>query len=89
MAINSTRRYYLLKRLDYRERCIEEDPWKSKQEGEPATALPADFPHSAELAAAGYTAIEDIDGSTVAELRRFCSLTSREAEKVLAALAAL
>lgn len=85
----STRRYYLLKRLSLRSRCLEEDPWTSKQASEPGTALPSGFPYLTTLDPAGYTTREDLDGATVDELREFCSLTVEQAKRVLAAAAAL
>lgn len=89
MAVNSTRRYYLLKRLYARRACLEEDAWIGKQQALPGVVLPADFPSLAALVAAGYSTREDLDGAAVAELEEFAKLTTREAEAVIAALAAL
>lgn len=86
--LNRPRRYYLQKRLRARQLCLEEGIWKGKQEDEPATALAPDFPNRAALVAAGYTALEDLDGASTQELKRFVRLSSQEAEAVLAATAA-
>jgi hypothetical protein len=86
--LNRPRRYYLQKRLRARQLCEDEGVWKWKQEREPGTALAADFPQRAALVAAGYTALEDIDGATTKELKRFARLSSQEADTVLAATAA-
>lgn len=88
MALNRPRRYYLQKRLRARQLCEEEGVWKGKQEDEPGTALASDFPSRAALVAAGYTALEDLDGATTKELKRFVRLSTQEAETVLAATAA-
>lgn len=89
MSINTTRRYYLLKRLRARERCLEEDAWIGKQAAEPGAALPSTFPSLTALADAGYTTAEDIRGASTSELRRFARLSQSQAEAVLTALAAL
>jgi hypothetical protein len=89
VAVNSVRRYYLLKRLFARQMCLEEDAWAAKQAATPGTGLPADFPARAALVAAGYTTREDVDGAEVRELRRFAKLSTAEAEAVIAAVAAL
>lgn len=86
-AIPSPRRYYLLKRLgavQFSDRPLD-GVWRSKQEALPGTSLPSDFPSLSVLAEYGYTAVEDLDGATVDELRAFTSLTQREAEAVIAA----
>lgn len=86
-----TRRYYLLSRVN--SRVIEDglEPfWQGKQLAEPSTALPSDFPFPEERAAAGYLAVEDLDGADEDELvdagldramariviDRFCALTA-------------
>lgn len=62
--------------------------WRWKQEHQPGTALPADFPLLTRLATAGYTTIQDLDGADEAELRAAC-FTQAEAKRILAALHAL
>lgn len=89
--IKRPRRYYLLKRLEAN---LQQDwalgtAWQAKQEGEPGVALPSTFPCLAELTAYGYTTEEDLDGADSEELRDYAGLTSRQADAVLAALAAL
>jgi hypothetical protein len=88
VSVTSKRRFCLLKRFAKRRQCLEEDVWIVKQAAEPGTALAADFPHRAALIAAGYSALEDLDGATTKELKRFARLSSQEADTVLAATAA-
>lgn len=84
--VKRPRRFYLHKRLQARDECDDsERVWQAKQEAEPGTALPADFPLNSELAASGYTTVEDIDGADEDELVKI-NLTSRQARAVLAAL---
>jgi hypothetical protein len=63
--------------------------WQSKQEAEPGVALPSTFPYLADLAVYGYTTEEDLDGADARELREYAGLTSRQADTVIAAFAAL
>lgn len=89
--IGTPRRYYLLKRHAARtrgERALE-GVWRSKQEAEGGTGLPATFPSLTALSLAGYTHVEDVDGATAAELADNAGLSTREAEAVLSALASL
>lgn len=65
------------------------DVWHAKQDGEPGVALPAGFPTKDELAAAGYTTVEDIDGADVEELEDYVGISQFQATAVLTALAAL
>lgn len=51
----------------------------------PATPLPSNTPGRAKLIAAGYTAIEDVQGATVGELVDKAQLSQREAAAVIAA----
>jgi hypothetical protein len=87
-VINTVRRYYLAKRFA----AVERDDlaiasvWRAKQEAEPGTALASDFPARTKLIAAGYSAVEDLQGSDTNELRRRASLSRREADAVIAAL---
>lgn len=91
MPINSVRRHRLLKRLaagvagDTALAAV----WRAKQEATPATALPVGFPQATALAAAGYSTVEDIDGADADELVANTSLSTREADAVLTALAAI
>lgn len=92
MTIGSPRRYYLLKRLEAG-RLQEPEMagvWRSKQEAQSSTPLPVDFPLLSQLAAVGYTAVEDLDGADEDELTRApLSLSTRDAAAVLAAFEAL
>ena len=86
----SARRYYLFKRCEAAALSDgNAEVWQAKQEAEPGTALPADFPHLSALQAAGYTTDTDIDGADVAELTRLAGLSSRQGQAVLDALALL
>ena len=61
--------------------------WRALHDLEPATALDEDFPARSKLVAAGYDAVEDLDGATEDELRdNVPTLTRREISAVLAAL---
>jgi len=88
-VLGTPRRYYLAKRHYWYDLC--DDlwlSWKYKQEQEPGTPLPADFPHLEELADDGYETIEDLAGSTVSEFEdRGFSLS--DSEEIVAAFAAL
>lgn len=91
MAIVTTRRFFLLS-AQAEER--EGDPdfggvWRGKQQGVAGNALPETFPLRARLAAAGYTAREDLTGADVRELMLQVRLLPGEAAAVLAALEAL
>jgi hypothetical protein len=89
--INKARRYYLLERHaadavgDYTLAAV----WHSKQESEPGTSLPADFPSRAALVAQGYSTVEDVHGADEAELSRTVALNARQASTVIAAVEAL
>lgn len=86
----SARRYYLSKRQYARSLDNDQDGiWRSKQEAEAGTPLPAGFPLLERLAECGYTAVEDLDGADENELVTVAGFRSREAKEVLAALAAL
>ncbi len=63
--------------------------WKSRQEEQAGTALPDDFPHRATLVAAGYTAIEDLEGACAEELVDWACVDNQAAKAILAAYAAL
>ena len=90
-AVKRLRRYCLLQAFQARE--TEQDglylALLGKQQDQLGTPLPADFPSRAELIAAQYVALEDIDGADVNELMRHARLQSRAARAVLAAVAAL
>lgn len=60
-----------------------------KQQAQPGTALPASFPGRAQLVAAQYVALEDVDGADVAELARNAGLPAQIAEAALVAVARL
>lgn len=89
--VRSTRRYYLLKSQAARALCETglELVWLGKQEAEPGTALAADFPSAEALAAAHYTTVEDLTGASAKELVAEARLTTKQANDLLAALAAL
>jgi hypothetical protein len=56
------------------------------QEAQPGTELAEDFPSRADLAALGYTTVEDLDGADQDELVR-AGLKPNQAKKIIAALA--
>jgi hypothetical protein len=88
--IGSPRRYYLQKRqtsAELGDKALEL-VWMGKQLAEPETALPADFPYLSTLEPLGYVAVEDLLGADECELRNM-GLTSKQAESILAAFAAL
>lgn len=88
-TLNSTRRFYLLKRLHAKRLTDDsEGIWRGKQEAIAGTNLPADFPLLTRLESAGYTTIEDLNGADARELRVSC-FTAEESERILAALAPL
>jgi hypothetical protein len=66
-----------------------ESAWRSKQEFQPGTPLPAGFPFLAELAAGGYETQEDLLGADRLELEAIALLSPRDADAVLAAYALL
>lgn len=83
----SYRRYLLLNRLANMEM---DEPamagvWRSKQEEQPNTPLPSNFPFLSTLAAVGYTAWEDLNGATTRELVRHTKLSQSDAAAVLSA----
>lgn len=87
MAIQTPRRYYLLKR---RAALAAGEPhlagfWRAKQEALYWPALPSDFPARAALVAAGYTTVRDLDGADTTELRNL-GLTRDQADAVVAAM---
>jgi len=91
MSIPTPRRYYLLKsyiRLRQGEDGLAAF-WWGKQASVAGTALPAKFPHEAQLAVARYTTVEDLTGATADELRRNAGLSNRDAQTVIAAAALL
>lgn len=86
MSVGSVRRFYLLKRQAAA--ALDEplaETWQAKQEAEPGTALPADFPDLEVLVAAGYSAVEDLDGAEAQELVDL-GLAPHRADAVLLAL---
>lgn len=87
--VNSARRFYLLKAQwlegDITSKSLQQ-VWWGKQEGQPGTAFPTDFPFQAELIAAHYKALEDLDGADQEELINQ-GLTFFQAKAVLAAFA--
>lgn len=89
--VKRPRRYYLRERQQA-VRAEEWDlsgVWRSKQQGQPGVALPASFPMLVQLAAQGYTTVEDLDGADEAELAANGEFSVRQAAEILAALAAL
>lgn len=85
------RRFYLKKRIMARlagDLAIS-SLWQSRQEEQTGTALPAGFPAKTDLATAGYTAAEDLEGATTDELVEWARISSKAASAVLAAYAAL
>ncbi len=91
MSIGSPRRFYLLKRFaaaDQGEIALA-SVWRAKQEELPGTELTEFIPSLSRLNAAGYSTVEDLIGSTTAELRKRASLSRREAEAALVALESL
>lgn len=90
MAIESKRRFYLLKRRAARlvGDCALEAVWQAKQEAEGGSALVAPFPSLSVLTDAGYSTVEDLNGAETQELVEL-GLSRRDAASVLAALAPL
>jgi len=89
--LKSYRRYCLMKRVVATRsgETANAQLWRNKQEEQPGAALPDDFPHRSELAAAGYTTKEDIIGADDVELNDVAGLTLRAAASVIAAAEAL
>lgn len=85
------RRFYLKKRIMSRRagELALSAVWHSRQEEQTSDALPSDFPAKTALEAAGYTAVGDLEGAAADELMDWASLTSRDAQAVVAAYAAL
>ncbi len=89
-SLGSPRRFYLAKRHAAEGGSDPDlaDSWRAKQEAEPGTPLPVDFPHLEALEEEGYEMVEDLTGAGSKELEaRGFNLT--EAEVIIAALAAL
>lgn len=86
-GVHTLRRYCLLKRR--MATAVDDeataDVWRAKQAEIAGTALDASVPHQTELATAGYTAVEDLDGADADELVA-AGLSYRQATAVLAAL---
>jgi hypothetical protein len=83
----SPRRYYLLK--SFASRVIGEQlehNWRALQESIPGTDLPEGFPSKSLLEAAGYKALEDIDGADSVELKEEVCLSAHQADAVIAAV---
>jgi hypothetical protein len=88
-TVVSPRRFYLLKAQAADLDGGFASTWWGKQEGEAGTALPDGFPSLAALTAAHYTTVQDLTGAGTTELVREAGLTTKQAEAVLTALAAL
>lgn len=87
MTVATPRRYYLLKRrlaLGFGDVELA-GAWRAKQEAITWPALPADFPARAQLVAAGYTTVRDLDGADSDELVSL-GLSQSDAAAVLAAM---
>lgn len=85
------RRFYLKKRMMARgngEHALS-GLWQGRQEAETGTDLPSDFPSRAALIAAGYPAVQDLEGADASELREWARLSAPAANAVVAAYAAL
>lgn len=87
----SPRRYYLLQRIEQMQlgESALAGVWRWKQEQQPATLLPTDFPYLERIGPVGYTTIEDLNGADTRELQRTAGLFLTEAQAVLAAVAPL
>lgn len=88
-TVGTTRRFYTLAYRDALKLQNGMDGvflWLSQQQ--PHTDLPAGFPVLSLLQAAGYSAVEDLDGATESELVAL-GLTTFQANAALAALPAL
>lgn len=89
-TLGSPRRYYLAKRhvaRDLEDKGLEL-MWQAKQEVEPGTALPSDFPELSTLASLGYTTTEDLTGADEEELVDL-GISPRTAQNILASFAEL
>ena len=88
-TLGSPRRFYLAKRHAAAELgdVALELVWAGKQEAEPGTPLPTDFPYRPRLVAIGYLALEDLRGADECELTEL-GFSSREAAAILAATSA-
>lgn len=89
--VRCARRYFLLNALSAE---LVDDrglasAWRSKQQDQPGTPLPAGFPFRSELAEVGYTAVEDLDGADARELEQTTDLPTEHIEAILKALEAL
>lgn len=85
--IRCPRRYYLHQRIDALA-CGEpalSGAWRAKQEAQPGTALPSDFPLRLRLIDAGYSTIEDIDGADATELAKV-GFSAAQSASILAAV---
>ena len=83
---NTHRRYAFLKmRAAAVELSSLEQAWDGIRRGEPGTAIPTTMPARAELVAAGYLAVEELDGADATELTN-AGLSPAQAAAVLAAL---
>lgn len=87
MPIGSVRRYYLRKRITAT--ALGETAlaaaWRAKQESVYWPTLASDFPSRADLIAAGYSTVRDLDGAGITELTD-AGLTRTEAQAVLDAM---
>jgi hypothetical protein len=63
--------------------------WQYRQEEQAGTPLPDGFPLKTELAAAGYSTREDLEGADADELVEWAAVSSLDAKAILAAYAAL
>ena len=90
-TIVSPRRMYLLKSQAARlvSNTGLELIWRGKQLAEPGTNLPDDFPSKSALATAYYTTVEDLTGAGTQELVTEARLSTKQADTVIAAVAAL
>jgi hypothetical protein len=81
------RRYYLLRYFFAQDdgEPVTAAVWRAKQLEQVATALPADFPARAQLVAAFYETLEDVDGADVDELAHRVGLQRSTARAVIAA----
>ena len=87
----SPRRFYLSKRITARllgDHALS-STWQHHQEQQPGTVLPDGFPSKAALAAAGYTASQDLEGTDESELVAWARISNSAAKAALAAYAAL
>lgn len=89
-TIGNARRYYLFAaRSAVLENLGLDSDLYGAQQREPGTPLPTDFPFRDTLAAAHYTTVEDLTGAGTKELLNDARLSHKQAEAVIAALAAL